>query len=204
MIQLYCVDLSDAGEEDYRRLYALASPQRQARADSFRRREDALRCVAADALLRRVLGDGYPRMERTETGKPFLPHRPGFHFNLSHSGTWAAIAWSSSPLGLDVQTLRPGTNMEAVARRYFAPEEQHYVFSEADGQAERFFEVWTGKESYVKYLGTGLNIDLTSFSVLSPDPGLHFHREILSDGTALCLCAREEAYTLELLDLNAL
>lgn len=201
MINILCIDLSSANDAIYDRLYALASPERKVRADHFRRRDDALRCVTADALLRRVLGEDHDRVEKTPDGKPFLPHRPDFHFNLSHSGNWVAIAWGHANVGLDVESCGHKTNMEAVARRFFAAEERQYVFAEDQDQTRRFFEIWTGKESYLKYLGAGLQKDLTSFSVLSPEPGLHLHREELPDGSLLCLCTTEDQYTLEVLDI---
>ena len=201
MSKIICIDLSRADETVYSRLYALASPERRSRADQFRRREDALRCVTSDALLRRVLGADYSRVTKSPNGKPFLPHRPDFHFNLSHSGNWVAIAWGNSNVGLDVESVCHRANMKAVARRFFAEEERQYVFQEEPQQAHRFFEVWTGKESYLKYLGTGLRKDLTSFSVLSPEPGSNLHWETLPDGSLLCLCTTDDEYTLELLDV---
>ena len=204
MIRILCIDLSSTDEATYQRLYELASPERKARADRCRLREDRLRCVTADALLRRVLGTDYSRVEKTSDGKPFLPHRPDFHFNLSHSGNWVAIAWGSSNVGLDVQAPRDKTNIEALTRRYFCEEERQYVFAEEHRAVHRFFEIWTGKESYLKYLGTGLKKDLTSFSVLSPEPGLQLHHEMLPDGSLLCLCATDDEFTLELLDVQHL
>ena len=204
MIQILCINLSFANETIYEHLYAQASPERRDRAERYRSREDALRCVTADALLRCVLGTDYTRMEKTSDGKPFLPHRPDFHFNLSHSGNWAAIAWGNSNVGLDVESLRDDTNIDAISRRFFAEDERKYIFTEAHDRIHRFFEVWTGKESYLKYLGTGLKKDLTSFSVLSPESGLRLYREVLPDGSLLCLCTTEEEYSLKRLDVQYL
>ena len=156
MSKIICIDISRADEALYERLYALASPERKARADRFRRREDALRCVTADALLRQVLGADYSRVEKSPDGKPFLPHRPNFHFNLSHSGKWVAIAWGSSNVGLDVESFSRNANMEAVARRFFTEDERQYVLGDAQLQIHRFFEIWTGKEAYFKMAGTGI------------------------------------------------
>lgn len=204
MIQILCAELSSADDNLCKCLYEQASPERKARADRYRRREDTLRCIAAEALLRRVLGTDKYRLEKTSGGKPFLPDRPDFRFNLSHSGNWAAIAWGSSEVGLDVEQIRHDARIENIAHRFFSEEEQRYVFAEEADLHQRFFEVWTGKESYVKYLGTGLGIDLTAFSVLSPEPGLHIHRRTLPDGSWLSLCTTEEEYSVELVDVQNL
>ena len=204
MIRVLCADLSAADEEIYRRLYDSASPQRKAKADRYRHRADALRCLAAEALLRRGLGYNMEQVETMPAGKPFLPEKPDVHFNLSHSGNWAVIAWGPSEVGVDVETPGRDTKIDAIARRYFHPEEQHFIFGKEDGRHQRFFEIWTGKESYVKYLGTGLKKDLTSFSVLSLEENVKLRWETLPDGSILSLCMTEDDYVLELLDVQCL
>ena len=203
MIQVLCVELSGANEDIFRRFYQQASPERRARADRFRRREDALRCVAAEALLRYALGADC-RMEPGPSGKPFLPDRPEIHFNLSHSGNWAVIAWGASEVGVDVESSHGRTNITGVAQRFFTLEEQAYIFQDDQMQHQRFLEVWTSKESYVKYLGTGIQMDLRSFSVLSLEGGLFLHRKTLPDGSLLCLCTAEDTCQIDFIDVHSL
>lgn len=203
MIRVLCTDISAMTPADYRTLYEAAAPERKARADRYLRREDSMRCVAADALLRYALGTDRYTLETTENGKPFLRGRADFHFNLSHAGKWVVIAYGDSPVGVDVEELRTDTDLEAIARRFFAAGEQNAV-REAEDKRRRFFEIWTAKESWLKYLGTGLKKDLTSFSVLSPEPGLRLHHRTLPDGSILCLCTTEMEYLFELLDVQRL
>lgn len=196
MIYIGCFDLSGLNERAYQQLYSLASRERQAKADRYLRPDDALRCVAADALLRYALRHtfGTHRLEtaRTPEGKPYLPEKPDFHFNLSHSGHWAVIAWGSCPMGIDVEMIHMDESKEQVARRFFCPDEQEDLFSvRAQERAVRFFEIWTKKESYLKYEGTGMNRSLSSFSVLMPRKlGICFTGRILQDAV-LTLCAQD-------------
>ena len=203
-IRVLCADLSAADDRVYGRLYEMASPERKNRADRFRRREDALRCVAADALLRRVLGADAQRIKKTPAGKPYLPGRPDFYFNLSHGGPWVVIAFGGCEVGVDVEPLRTDRNIDGIARRYFAQAEQQYVFDDEALRQQRFFEVWTGKESYLKYQGTGLTRDLTSFSVLDPEPPVRLHLTFLPDGSPLSLCTTAENYALEFINAQDL
>ena len=204
MIRVICADISLLNDQDYQGLYEKASAERKRRADRYRCRADSLRCVAADALLRYALGTSAYTVEKAPSGKPFIQGRDDFYYNLSHAGSWVAIAFGDSEVGVDVETLRTNTDLEAIARRYFAPEEQRCLFEAEANRHQRFFEIWTGKESYLKYLGTGLQKDLRSFSVLSPEPGLRLHHRILPDGSCLCLCTAETDYLFELLDLRQL
>ena len=204
MIHLIYSNISGAEEGIFRALYEKASPERKSRADRFRGREDALRCVTADGLLRYALGTERYRVEQAPGEKPFLLDRPDFHFNISHSGPWVVMAWGNSPVGVDVEQVRPDTDVRKLAARFFAPEEESYVRAVPRESRDRFFEIWTGKESYLKYLGTGLKRDLRSFSVLSPQQGVRFLRQKLPDGCWLTLCTEEADMEVTALDLSRL
>ncbi len=92
-------------------------------------------------------------------------------FNLSHSGDYAACAVSSAPVGVDIQ--RVETQKEQLARRVFRPEELRMIESSTD-RDDCFTMLWALKESYLKYLGTGLRRGMNSFAVCI-DGGGHAH-----------------------------
>ena len=188
MVRLLCCDLSALGREEYQALLAQAGPERRARAERCRHMEDGLRCLAAEALLRYALpGAELSRLGREPGGKPFLP---GVCFNLSHSGPWVVLALGESPVGVDVEASRPCRKVEALTRRYFSPREQAFVLDPESGCEDRFLQVWTGKESWLKYLGTGLDRPLGSFCTLS-DQLPPLYRWALPGGGWICLCTRE-------------
>lgn len=203
MIRVICSDISKL-EPAYPELYAGASAERKQRADRYRRKEDAVRCLAAGALLRYALGAADYTVEKGPFGKPYIKENDSFHYNLSHSGSWVSIACGDTEVGIDVERIRMDAGKEEIARRYFSPEEQTYVFDKKELAAQRFFEVWTGKESYLKYLGTGLNKDMTSFNILAMDPDVRLQHWILPGEYSLTLCTTDDEYLLELLDAQRL
>lgn len=217
MIQLVYTNIRSASEESYERLFAAASTQRQAKATRYRCQEDRLRCVAADALLRWVIAQtpGMPphcTIEAGPNGKPYISGAEHFHYNLSHSGNWVVIAFGDSPVGVDVETIRTSADAEAIARRWFTEEEYAWVFSKDESRLERFFQIWTGKESYLKYLGTGLTKSTRSFRVAAgtvedppgvPCPGLCLHQFSLEDA-CLSLCCRDSVVLKRELPLSVL
>lgn len=204
MIRVICVDVSMVDQKAYNTLYEKASPERRRRADRYRKQEDSIRCVTADALLRYALGAETYTVEKTPSGKPYISGREDFCYNLSHSGSWVVIAFGDTEVGVDVEELQSNTDMEAITRRFFVPEEQKYIFEDKERQQQRFFEIWTGKESYLKYLGTGMEKTLTSFSVLSPELGVRIHHRRLPGGCSLSLCTTDDDYSFELLDVQQL
>ncbi|MBO5352813.1 MAG: 4'-phosphopantetheinyl transferase superfamily protein [Lachnospiraceae bacterium] len=157
--------------ETYLRLYQLASGERKKKADRYRDRDDSKRCIAADLLLRAALLDTkqirMPGIGYGAHGKPYVEAVEGFCYNLSHSGTWVVLGYSDNEIGIDIEQVYMTEARKRVAAISFSPEEQNYIF-EATGEEEealRFSRVWTAKESYLKYLGTGLSRGMSSFSV---------------------------------------
>lgn len=204
MIQVLCVDVSKATDGDYNTLYGRASMSRKKRADRYMRHEDKLRCVAADGLLRyavdKALHQSDFMVEQDSNGKPYLQGVADFHYNLSHSGQWVVIAYGATEVGVDVQSFK-AVGIEGIARRSFTADEQAYVLGAAGNrQKERFFRIWTGKESYLKYLGTGMRQSLDSFSVLS-ELGVRLHSTELA-GACLTLCTREDDWSVTVVDIK--
>lgn len=210
MIDVACFDISQVDEATYRRLLLQASPERRARAERYLRREDQIRCVAAYGLIRYAVKKTLNISDFTVTqdagGKPCILDRTDFHFNLSHSGRWVVIAYGNSPVGIDVQEIRMDTGKESIARRYFTAKEQEFVFqSDGNCPAERFFQVWTAKESYLKFTGTGLRRPLDSFCVV-PDGahlGVRLHSTFYDD-YSMTLCTTDEDVTITNLSVQQL
>ena len=157
--------------------------------------------MTAYALLKTVLDTEEFQIKKDPGGKPYVLDREDFFYNLSHSGRYVVIAWGSSEVGVDVQQHDPSVKAEAIAKRYFTLEEQSYI----RGNVRRFYEVWTKKESYLKYTGEGLRKNMNSFSTISPVKGIRYAYHCLDGGYSLCLCmAESDDYTLHLLDVQKL
>lgn len=96
-------------------------------------------------------------------GKPSLSHTgnvPPLHFNLSHSGEYAVLAFSSyTPIGIDIEHTNRKANIDKIAARIFLPEEIKKLQSISDEEEKRqyFFLLWTRTESFLKGLGFGLS-----------------------------------------------
>ena len=100
-------------------------------------------------------------------GKPELGSECKLRFNLSHSGALTIFAFAYElELGVDVERIRDIKDIEAVARRFFCPEEASEVLGTAEAERARIFHTcWTRKEAYIKATGDGLSTALNSFRV---------------------------------------
>ena len=82
---------------------------------------------------------------RTEEGKPYLAHTD-LQISLSHSGQWAVCVISNSPVGVDVEQIRPISS--GVWRRYLATRSDEPCPSAYEGILR-----WTRYEASLKRLG---------------------------------------------------
>jgi 4'-phosphopantetheinyl transferase len=170
-------------------LLELMSDAERERVSRLHFEADRRRAVVGRGVMRSLVGAYLGvaperlRFEVTATGKPQLarPHSRTLAFNVSHSGRWVLIAVSCGvEVGVDVECVRPLSDLEILAERFLAPEEAQEVLALPDECRERaFFACWTRKEAYVKALGAGLGHPLGEFRVSTdPDgPALLLHVE---------------------------
>jgi len=130
--------------------------------------------------------------------------RPDFHYNLSHSGRYVVIAWGNTEVGVDVQQHDTTADLEGIGARFFTSDELIYIREDANQRTERFYEIWTKKESCLKYTGEGLKRNMRSFSTLAPEPSLRYWYRKLDADHSLCLYAADQEITFELLDIRQL
>lgn len=93
-----------------------------------------------------------------QRGKPALAGQEGgVHFNLSHAGGIGLLAVSkAAPLGVDIEWLRPISDLRAVAEISF-PESLYADMSGFPNEQESmFFKLWTRYEAGQKAFGLGM------------------------------------------------
>ncbi len=142
------------------------------RARAFRFGKDRARFVASHARLREVLARyvvASPRdldLGEGPDGKPRLEGSP-LCFSLSHSGSLALVAVAHDvEVGVDVEDLRHGRDVPALATVALAPAERPIL---AHASSEAFLRHWTRKEAYLKGRGVGLTVAPAEFEVRPMD-----------------------------------
>lgn len=124
------------------------------------RRRFILRRGALRALLARRLGCAASAIgySRNEFGKPSVAESD-VRFNVSHSHGIALYAiGEGAEVGCDIERVDPALDIEAIAERFFAPQEIRMLRSLPDHLRHTgFFNCWTRKEAYLKCRGCGLS-----------------------------------------------
>lgn len=122
------------------------------------------------------------RFVTNEYGRPAIAnaHTPPLQFNISHTRDLIVMALClEGELGVDVEhSDRRGQTVE-IAERFFSPREVTQLRAMPGSfQRDRFFDLWTLKESYIKARGMGLSIPLNSFTFSFPaDTSIELHVE---------------------------
>lgn len=141
------------------------SPDEAERANRFYFERDRKHFTAGRGILRTILGqylDLNPAQIQfcyTSRGKPGLANTgETLYFNLSHSKGLALYGVSRDfNLGIDLEYMRPMSDLEQLAKRFFSIGEYTAIASLPDNEKQgAFFQAWTCKEAYLKATGDGL------------------------------------------------
>ena len=144
---------------------ALLGERQRARAGRMSHRVGRDRYVRSQAGLRRVLAlylEGRPGaidFVYGPAGKPRLPGTQGWlEFNLTNTGDLALVGISRGiELGVDCEWIRPRRDLDAVARRMFAPDvAQSLAETPEPERLQVFYRAWTAREADAKCDGRGL------------------------------------------------
>lgn len=157
------------------RSLAWLTPGERARFDRQRGDADRLMFLLGRVMAKRLVGRALgiePTAWRWREGPHGRPEidEPGtpLHFNLAHSSGLVACAIAPDrEVGVDVEdSERPPTD-PAIVARFCSTDEAAAIRVGEPGWRDRFLEVWTLKEAYLKARGVGISVHLSdiSFSV---------------------------------------
>ena len=179
------IDCRDVDAASYGAILSHLSDDRRERAESFSAFSDKVMSAVAGLCMEGLAESLGTNVLKLSNGKPMFG-RDDLHLSVSHSGSFVAIAWSDSPVGVDVQKVIPMGN---IARRILSPKEITDMGSMDDTD---LVKVWTRKESYVKMTGEGMSRPFDSFDEDILDPGYSFFTYGIEEDMVLTVCCRSD------------
>jgi 4'-phosphopantetheinyl transferase len=122
------------------------------------------------------IAPGAISIAKTELGRPYFSSHPNVDFNVSHTDRYVAVALATDAgerVGIDVEDAlrlckKDGADIEKIAERFLCTNELA-EFKKIGSSADKFIELWTRKEAYLKYTGEGI-AKMTSTDTLSALP----------------------------------
>lgn len=146
-------------------------------ANRFIRDSDKNRSILSKYFLRKFLSHYLKtdfnelKISFTKFGKPYLNNN-NLKFNYSHSGDLILFAFCYyNEVGIDTEEIRDIPEFDELSQNYFSQYELSYYRKLTNQEAKKkfFYKIWTRKEALLKAVGSGITIDLKSFSVLNAD-----------------------------------
>lgn len=133
-----------------------------AQAEGFnqKRRQQFLagRWLLAELLFNQTSCAKLPNIDTIDNGRPAFtgPNLPDF--NISHSGEYIMVALTHGcRLGLDVEHIRPRNRLMKLAQYSFSDEEYQWLAAQPElQQIDRFWQLWTLRESILKLAAKGV------------------------------------------------
>ena len=184
------------------------SPRRLAKIERLKKTDDKLRCLGAGLLINyiREKFDIRDEIMVAKNGKPHFT-RTRMSFNISHSGNYVVIVVSDFNIGIDIQRMEKHNHL--IAEKNFCANDCAYI-NENDNyeiQRQRFHEIWTIKEAYLKNIGIGLRKPLNSFEIdlshgnprIIDNPGYAILQIKLDKLYIMAICSdiRDKEFTME-------
>lgn len=105
--------------------------------------------------------------ENLKEGNPSL--EAGIQFSISHTRGLVVCGISSENIGVDTEYVRPYG--ERLMKRVCTEDEIAYIRKNKEKEAERFFRLWTLKESYLKATGKGISVPMRDISFSMEEGG---------------------------------
>ncbi|MGO4548520.1 4'-phosphopantetheinyl transferase superfamily protein [Paenibacillus sp. 2TAB23] len=168
-MEIYAINIENADFLLCQYLSRHVSEELRNKLQRYRFKDDFIRSLFGEVLVRIVAFDHWNishhqvKIVRNEYSKPALLGYPNYHFNISHSSDWVVACFDISPVGIDIERIRPFDL--AIANRFFSRLEIEHMYKQPVNQRlSCFYDFWTLKESYIKAVGKGLSIALHSFS----------------------------------------
>ena len=155
--------MSQCTEADVRRILPLVSEQRRNEALKYKHLFGQWACLKSWLMWKEIQNSKFKiqnslEWKFNEYGKPFVEGGP--EFSLSHCKFGIAVAVDNKPIGIDIESIRD-IKPELVERTMNEREMSEVRSQMSDVRSQiAFTRLWTMKEAYLKYLGTGIIDDL--------------------------------------------
>ena len=202
-MKLYISNSAFFSEADYNKYYDMMSDARKADIDRKKFLASKRESVLGEMLARRGISEliGIDEsaivFNRTENGKPFAENAD-VYFSISHSKDYVVCAVDDDEIGVDIEQIRkvePRITSISCTER-----DKEYIYGESEldvfthDMIDRFFEVWTAKEAYLKCRGTGM-IDVKTISYEDIKP---FCKKIEDSGYIITIYSKQDFHGLKL------
>lgn len=172
MITILVANIKEKISEEKLKIFeTYLTSERVSKLKKFKFKEDYLRSLYGEILVRYLvnkkffISNSQIKINYSKYGKPYIENLKNFQFNISHSGDWVVCAYGKENIGVDIEKIE--TAYLNISEMYFSKSEHKMLCEKSKNEQNvYFYQLWTLKESYLKYMGKGLSVSLNSFSII--------------------------------------
>ncbi len=167
-IDIYCISIEQKSQADFLKYL---TPEEKIRAFNFVQVKHQRRYIICQGMLRVILAKYLAlkpeeiKFKNGKYGKPYLNHDTNINFNVSHSHEMALIAVAlNQEIGIDIE-YHSKRNIDGIAEKMFSAAEIARVHQAKTNKIAVFYEIWTGKEAFIKAIGMGLHYPTPNITI---------------------------------------
>ena len=203
MIRVYVKSIDEWKDDHcYLESLKLVSCQRRDKINAYAVKEDRIRSLGAFLLLQTAVEEWTGQKEKPlefaflKNNKPYLSDYSSLYINISHSGDYVACAIADCEIGIDLQ--KWNGYKEGIVKRFFNEKELNYIknLSTLDEKKENLYKIWTRKESYIKYIGSGMACDIKKVDTENGN-GIKYCNIAVIHNYSVCICYADLANNTE-------
>lgn len=167
-LDFYIINTSDIDYKMISNLYN--SSYRQQIIDDYKNDHDKLNMLLSEMIIKMIYSKMYNLNLRTINinvtpfGKPSISNSYNFSYSISHTSTYLACCVSNHNIGIDIEVCQHMD--ENLLQLICTPKELDYILN-SNYKNINSTMIWTRKEAYYKFIGTGLQDNINEFDTLN-------------------------------------
>lgn len=152
---IYFDKFNKIGEKEYKKLYSFLPPSRKQQIDKINDQNTKKIKIIEYYLLKKYLKLKTQKdFLYSKNGKPYIEGEKCF--SIAHTKSALVIAISSNDIGIDMEEIKP-ININLINK--ICNKKEIEEINNSKNKNEKFLEIWTKKESYVKLFDKSIFID---------------------------------------------
>lgn len=216
-MKVYATRIENISEWELNCATEKITKERRDKINKFINKKDKIRSLIAEILLRTILVEELGlnninfAIRKNKYGKPYLEEGGEVNFNISHSGDLVVCAVDNKPIGIDIEQILE-IDYQSIVESFFSKSDVEFILSAGnENKLERFYEIWTLKESYIKAKGMGLSIPLKSFGfkfqdnsirLINDEDKYNFKQFNMFEGYKMSVCSLSKEITNKIIEVN--
>ncbi|KEJ00115.1 hypothetical protein N494_03655 [Clostridium botulinum A2B7 92] len=167
-LDFYIINTSDIDYKMISNLYN--SSYRQQIIDDYKNDHDKLNMLLSEMIVKMIYSKMYKLNLKTINinvdpfGKPSISNSYNFNYSISHTSTYLACCVSNHNIGIDIEVCQHMD--ESLLQLICTPKELDYILNSNYRNISSTM-IWTRKEAYYKFIGTGLQDNINEFDTLN-------------------------------------